>query len=169
MNREILTYFILFLVMIALQVLICNHIVLFNVAIPIVFIYFIIRLPISINLYLLFSLAFGIGLIVDIFSDTIGVNAFACTIIAALKRPVYFAYVDRDDKTKKLIPSISSLGFITYSKFLLSMVGIYCLLAFTTEYFSFADVKEIVVLSGGSCLLTFLTLLATDCFIFPKS
>lgn len=169
MNKEVLKFALLFVAMLLIQVLICNHIAIFNIAVPVVFIYFIIRLPISIGQGILFSLAFMIGLCVDIFSDTPGVNALGCTLLAALKRPVYYAYVARDDKTINVVPSISSLGVGVYCKFLLTMVGIYCLLAFTIEYFSFADVKEIVIMSAASSLLSFITLLAFDCLIISKS
>ena len=84
------------------------------------------------------------------------------------EEPVFFAYVPRDDKTKNIIPSMSTLGVATYCKYLISMVGIYCLLAFTIEYFNFADVKDIVILSACSCLLTFLILLAIDCLIINR-
>lgn len=165
MNKDILKFSLLFLLMFMGQVLICNHIAIFNVAVPIIFIYFIIRLPISMGNGWLFTLAFLMGLSIDIFSDTLGVNALSCTLLAALKRPVYYAYVPRDDKTQYLIPSLSSLGVGTYCKFLVSMIGIYCLLVFSIEYFNLADVKEVVILSASSCLLTFILLLAIDCLI----
>lgn len=168
MNKEIFKFTVLFILMLLVQVLICNHIALFNVAVPIVFIYFIIRLPIAMGNGLLFTLAFLMGLCVDICSDTAGVNSLASTLFAAVKRPIYFAYVQRDDKTKNLIPSISSLGVGIYCKFLVTMVGVYCLMAFTIEYFNFADVKEIVILSSASCCLTFVILLAIDCLIIGK-
>ncbi|MDE5675919.1 MAG: rod shape-determining protein MreD, partial [Muribaculaceae bacterium] len=73
MNKEIIQFALLFVVILLAQVLICNHIAIFNVAVPIIFIYFIIRLPISLGKGILFSLAFIMGLCVDIFADTIGV------------------------------------------------------------------------------------------------
>lgn len=169
MNKDVIQFTLLFIIMLLVQVLICNHIAIFNVAIPIVFIYFIIRLPIPLGLGTLFTLSFLLGLSVDIFSDTPGVNSLACTLLAALKRPVYYAYVQRDDKTKVLIPSISSLGVGTYCRYLVSMVGIYCLMVFSIEYFSFADLQDILILSASSCLLTFISLLAIDCLIISKS
>lgn len=155
--------------MLLAQVLICNHIAIFNVAVPIIFIYFIIRLPISLGKGILFTLAFIMGLSVDIFADTIGVNALACTVLAAMKHPIYYAYVPKDDKTKFLTPSISSLGVGIYCKYLVTMVGVYCVMAFTIEYFNFANVKEIVILAASSCLLTFIMLLAIDSLIIRKS
>lgn len=168
MNKDIFQFVVLFLVMVLVQVLICNHIAVFDVAMPIVFIYFIIRLPISLGLSVVFTLSFLLGLVVDIFSDTPGVNALACTLVASLRRPIYYAYVPRDDKTKDLIPSISSLGLGVYGKYLISLVSIYCFLAFSIEYFNFADVEEVVLLAVSSSVLTFISLLAFDCLIISK-
>lgn len=169
MNKEIIKFSFLFIVILLAQVLICNHIAIFNVAVPIIFIYFIIRLPVSLGKGILFTLAFTMGLCVDIFADTLGVNALACTLLAAMKRPVFYAYIPKDDKTKYLTPSLSSLGVGIYCKYLITMVGLYCLMAFTIEYFNFAEVKEIVILAASSCLLTFVMLLAIDSLIIKKS
>ena len=169
MYYTIIKYTLLFLVCILLQALIFNRIVLFHVAVPIVFIYFIIRLPINIKLPYLFTFSFLLGLIVDIFSDTPGVNALACTLISAVRQPIYYAYMAKDDITSRLTPGISTMGLFDYSKYLLTFILIYCIIAFTIEYFSFADVKSIVILSSASTVLTFILLLATDSLIPVKN
>ena len=169
MNKEIISFTILFILLILFQVLLFNHIALFNIAFPIIFIYFIIRLPISLNLSFLFTLSFLTGFIIDVFSDTLGVNCLACTLLAALKRPAFYAYMDKDDKTKTLTPTIKTLGIVSYAKYLITMVALYCLIAFTIEYFSFADVKELVILVASSCLLSFLLLLGLDCLFITKT
>ena len=169
MINTILRYGLLFIICILLQVLIFNRIALFHVAIPIIFIYFIIRLPIYLKLSYVFTLSFLLGLIVDIFSDTPGVNALACTLIAALRIPIYYAYMAKDDITCRLTPGISTMGFMDYSKYLLSFVVIYCLLVFTIEYFSFADVKDIVIMSAASSAVSFVILLAADSLIPVKT
>lgn len=162
-------YGLLFILCILAQALIFNGLVLFNVAVPIVFIYFIIRLPINTKLPYLFTLAFLLGLSVDIFTDTPGVNALACTLIAALRTPIFYAYMPKDDITVRMTPGVYSMGIWEYSKYLVTFIIIYCLLAFTIEYFSFADVKGIVILSAASTVFTFIILLAIDCLIPVKS
>ena len=164
MNRTILMI-ILFPLMVLLQVLICNHIMLFNLAVPFIFIYFIIRLPIGMSKNLLFTLSFLIGFCVDIFSDTPGVNSLACTLIAAVKQPAFYAYIPRDDKTKHIIPAIATIGWQNYSKFILTMSAIYCLLVFSIEYLSFAGIKEILLMTAASALLTSILLYAVDCLV----
>ena len=169
MTNTLIKYFCLFIACILLQVLIFNRIILFHVAVPIIFIYFIIRLPIDIKLPYLFTLAFLLGIIIDIFSDTPGVNALACTLIAAIRKPVFFAYMTKDDMTERMTPCVATMGIMEYCKYLLTFVVIYCLLVFTIEYFSFADVKSIVILTGASSVFTFIVLLGADCLIPEKS
>ena len=168
MGNSILRYILLFILCVLAQALIFNRIILFHVAVPMVFIYFIIRLPINLKLGYLLTFSFLIGLIVDIFSDTPGVNALACTLIAALKNPIYYAYMSKDDITMRLTPGVATMGMLEYSKYMLTFVVIYCILAFSIEYFSFADVKEIAILSGASSVFTFIILLAVDCLNHEK-
>ncbi|MCM1377294.1 MAG: hypothetical protein NC097_03160 [Clostridium sp.] len=165
MNRDVRIFTVTFIIVVLFQVLICNHIALFNVAIPFLFIFFIIRLPISLNLNLLYTFAFLEGFIVDLFSDTPGINALSCVLLAAVKKPIFFAYVPRDDKTAYMTPSLYSMGWATYSKYLLSMTGLFCLLNFSIEYFSFASVKEIVIMTAASTILSFILILAADSLI----
>lgn len=150
------------------QVLIFNHIMLFNVAMAFVFIYPILRLRIDLKMDWLLTWAFLSGLIVDLFSDTPGVNALSCTLLAAAKRPALFAYVLRDDRTKSIVPSIRELGISAYSKYLLTMSALYCVLAFSIEYFNFADIKEIAIMSASSTLFTFAMLLGLECIFYKK-
>lgn len=147
------------------QVLILNHIVLFNVAICFAFIYFIIRLPMNVALNTLLTLSFLLGLSVDILSDTAGVNALACTVLAVLKRPVFFAYEQHDDKIRDIQPGIVSMGWLNYSKFLISMCAIYSFLAIVIEFFGFAAFPLQLIIVATSAIFTFAFLLAIDSLI----
>lgn len=169
MAKEIIRYILMFVILILVQVLICNHIVLFQAAVPMVLIYLIVRLPVDMKVSLVMTIAFLEGLTVDIFSDTPGVNSLACTLIAVMRKPLLYAYVARDDRTKEIVPSVSTLGIAVYSKYLLTVSVIYCALVFIIEYFNFADVKDIVIMSGASGLLTFLLLLGIDSLIISKT
>ncbi len=168
MGRNIIINIITTICLILVQVLICNHIMLFNIAMAFVFIYVLISLPMNLKTNYLLTWAFLAGFIVDIFSDTPGVNALACTLLAISKKPILFAYIPRDDRTKNIEPTLSSLGFGVYGKYLFTMVAIYCFLVFTIEYFNFADIKEIVVLTAASTVFTFVVLLGIDSLIVKK-
>lgn len=162
-------YLTILICLILTQVLICNHIMLFNVAMAFVFIYVIMRLPMYVSTSWLLTWAFFSGLLVDLFSDTPGVNALACTLLAVAKRPVLYAYTTRDDRTKDIEPCLSTLGFSVYAKYLLTLSTLYCFFVFMIEYFNFADVKEIVIMSASSSLFTFLILMGVDSLIVNKT
>ncbi len=165
MDKNFLINVVLLIVLILAQVLVCNHIVLFSVAVAFVFIHVILRLPMNLKTDWLLTWAFVSGLLVDLFSDTPGVNAMACTLLAMVKRPALYAYVPKDDRTKNIIPSLSTLGFAVYAKYLLTMTAIYSVLVFTIEYFNYADVKDIVIMSASSAVLTFLLLIGVDSLV----
>lgn len=168
MDRGTIYNLILLIVLILVQVLICNHIHIFNVAVPFIFIYVIIRLPMTLSTSSLLTWAFFGGLIVDIFSDTPGVNSLACTLLAGVKRPVLYAYIPRDDRTRDILPSLANLGFGDYSKYMFSLCFIYCFLVFNIEYLSIYNVKNVAIMTGASSILTFFLLLAIDSLMVSK-
>lgn len=169
MSREIVHYIILFVSMLLLQVLICNNIVLFNVAIPIIFIYFIIHLPINLSTNIVLTLSFLLGLMVDVFSDTLGMNTLACTILAMLRRKIYSLYKSREEKFAEIVPSISSLGIIVFMKYLITMTLCYCILFFSIEYFSFSHFSIMLTKILSSTALTFVLILGIDSLITRHS
>ena len=168
MEKSVIPDIVITVCLILAQVLICNHIMLFGVAMAFVFIYPIIRLPLDLKTDWLLTWAFLSGLVVDFFSDTPGVNSLSCVLLAMMKRPKLFAYIPRDDRTKNMTPSLHSLGIGVFSKYLLSMSAVYCFMAFTIEFFNFADIQEIVIMTAASALLTFLLILGIDSIVSRK-
>lgn len=168
MARQIINTLILFIILVLAQVLIFNHIMLFGVAAPIVFIYFIIRLNMSVSFNALITLGFLIGLFVDICADTLGINALACTLLSAVKKPVLLAYTQHDEALNEITPSAASLGIWIYSKYMITMVVIYCLLYFSIEFFSAANLWDILLMTMSSTLLSFLLLLGIDSLMMKQ-
>ena len=82
MAKTFLSFLLLFVVLVLAQVTIFNHIWLFGMAMPLVFIYFIISLPVTTPVNWTLTLGFLIGLSVDVFSNTAGLNALSCTILS---------------------------------------------------------------------------------------
>lgn len=116
----------------------------------------------------LLTWAFILGFIVDIFSDTPGLNSMACLIIAGLKRPVLYLYIPKDDRTRDILPSITNLGLADYAKYMFTLVLIYCLFIFFIEYLSFSNVKIMCMMFLSSSLLTGLLILGIDSLIVSR-
>lgn len=168
MNKSVFSYILLFIILVIVQALLMNHIVLFSSAVCLIFIYFLVKLPINLSTNLVLTLGFLIGLTVDILSDTPGLNALCCTVLASLKRPVFFAYEQHDDKNRNVAPSIGTMGFFNFSKYVFSMAAIYCLLAFFVEFIEFTDVVGILIKAGASTLFTFIVMLAIDSLVYKN-
>ncbi len=168
MNKSIVTFTLMFVILVLVQALLMNHIVLFGSAVCFIFIYFLIKLPLDLSANILLTLGFMLGLSVDMLSDTQGVNALACTILASLKRPVFYAYVQHDDHVRGIEPGMTTMGWLNFGKYLLSMSAIYSLVALTVEYMSSAVMIELLIKVASSTIFTFLMILAFDSLIYKK-
>lgn len=169
MSKTTLQFLLLGLILVLAQVIVFNHICLFNVAVPMVFIYLIFRLPITLSLNWTLTVSFFLGLIVDIFSDTYGMNAVACTVVAMLKHPVLRLYVPREEDLTRPEPSMLSLGVAVYMKYLLTMTVIYCTLIFIIEAFTFFNPLQLVLRIVFSTILSMIIMLGIDSLMTPRS
>lgn len=169
MSYTIIKNAILFIVLILLQAILFNHICVFNVAVPFVFILFILRLPMNINTNLLISLAFFTGLSIDIFSDTQGMNALACTILSVVRKPVLSLYIQREDDMPGTEPSIGGIGMGAFLKYSFTASLIYCILIFIIQAFSFFDIKMMFLRILCSSIITFIVIFGIECLISTRS
>ena len=107
-----------FLVFVALQVLVFKNFVLFDVGFNFVYLIFLLLLPLEIGYLTLMLLGFGTGLVVDVFYNTMGIQASACVLLAFL-RPYWVSLITpRSGYEVNALPSVHSFGlswFITYA------------------------------------------------------
>ena len=80
MINHILRSAIYFVVFVLIQVLILNNIHFMRIATPFLYLYIILKLPVGESRSEQLFLAFLAGLLVDVFSNTPGMHAFACTL-----------------------------------------------------------------------------------------
>ena len=162
MIRTFVKFLIFSIALVLLQATVFNHICLFNVAVPMAFIYVILRLPITMNVGWVLTVGFLLGLSVDIFSDTQGMNALACTLLAMLRKPVFTLYFPREDEIGNPEPTISSLGAVVFIKYDLTMSLLYCFMIFLIQAFTFLNPLLLVLRILCSTVLTTLLILAID-------
>lgn len=169
MTKNLIQSFFLFLILGLVQVLVGNNISLFNIATPFVFIYFLIRLPLTLNKNLTMAIAFLAGLIIDIFSDTQGMNALACTILAVARIPILKLYVTHNDDITSPIPSSKSLGVAVWLKYLLSTTLCYCLVITFIESFTIDNYLISLYRTVGSTIFSFILLFGIDIIVNTKN
>lgn len=168
MLRTFLKLLLLAAVLVLIQVTVFNHICLFGVAVPMAFIYIILRLPVTMGTGWVLTASFFLGLTVDVFSDTQGMNALACTLLGALRRPVLGLYFPREDELTNPEPTMVSLGTEVYIKYALTMSLLYCCFIFLIEAFTFFNPLRLALRVVCSTVLTTLLLLAIDCLTVKR-
>ena len=167
MSKTSLTLIVLFIVLIAAQAVFFNNLVLFNVAVPLVFIYLIITLPITLNESLALTVGFLTGLCIDILSDTPGVNALSSTLLTALRRPVFHLYVSSDDDLADQRPLPRTMGTPAFLKYAGTLTLLYCLMVFTIEALQVFNLKLYLLRVACSSVFTFIIIYAIACLTSP--
>ena len=150
-----------FVVLCVAQVLILNHIHLFGVAIPLLYVYFVITFHRNTPKWAILLWSFALGLAIDVFSNTPGLAAGCLTLIAIIQPYLLELFVPRDS-AENLEVSISTLGIGKFTIFSAVLLVVYCLVFFALEAFNFYDWKYWLACAGASSLLTFVLMMAIE-------
>ncbi|MBO4943630.1 MAG: rod shape-determining protein MreD [Muribaculaceae bacterium] len=165
MTRTALSYIFLAIILVLAQVIVFNHVSLFGVAIPFVFIYLICHLPLTLSTNWVLTIGFLLGLTVDIFSDTQGLNALGCTVISGLRHGVLKLYFPREEDMADSRPTIRTLGIGVFVRYVLTLSFIYCTIVLLADSFTFFDPIRLLIGIAASTLLTTILLIALDYLI----
>ena len=164
MKNTLVHFLILFVALLVAQV-ICSKIILFGVAMPIIYIYLVLRLPVNYSLNWTLTIAFLFGLFVDMFNNTQGMNALACTVMTMLRRPVHDMFMLKDDEDNDPIPSMDSLGITNYLKYMASLVTVYCVVLFLVQAFTLHNFPLTLLRIISSSLLSILLIFGIDSLV----
>ncbi len=159
MINNIIKISIRFILLVLLQVLIVQNIRLGSYIILFPYILFILLLPFETPKLGVLALSFLIGITIDIFYDTAGMHAAACTLIGYSRHFILKLLSPRDGYETGLIPNVDSMGpvwFITYSAII---IFIHHLFFFYLEIFRFNEFFR-------TLLRVFLSTIGTFCFVY---
>ena len=143
------------------QVLILNHIHLFDVATPLLYIYFAITFRRNTPRWMVLLWCFALGLVIDVFASTPGLAAGCMTLMGFIQPYLLELFVPRDS-VEDLKSSTATLGFSKFYLLSSVLVVLYCLLFFALEAFSFFNWEVWLVRAGGSAALTLVLILAIE-------
>ena len=150
-----------FVGLVLLQVLILNNIHIMGVATPFLYIYFLLRLPSGISRNMLLLVGFLLGVCIDIFSNTPGMNAAACVALA-LARPLFLRLFTPRDMLESIVPSFKSMGIFSFLKYSIVCVFTFLAILLTIEFFSFSTLGMLLVRILSSCALTVVCIMAIE-------
>ena len=146
--------FVRFFLLLATQIIVFNNIDLFGYINPFPYILFIILFPVNGNKQLLIVTSFLLGITMDLFSNSGGVHAAACLILA-YSRPYIFKFsfgLSYEYQTIKINDALTPERF----SFLLLSVVIHHFTLFILEVFQISSLWDILLRTIIGTLFTLL-------------
>lgn len=128
----------MFIVLVLVQVLFLNQVQFSGFVNPYLYVLFIMLLPLKSPRYVVLVGAFLLGLSVDIFSNTLGIHAFASVFISYL-RPIIIRIITNREEDMSDYPGLKQNRFIWFLSYTALMVIIHHTVLFYVEVFSFAN------------------------------
>lgn len=144
-----------------LQVLILNNVHIAGYATPFLYIYLILKFESDVSRNTLMLWAFFLGLSIDIFSDTPGMNA-AATVLLAFLRPTFLRLFVPRDTLDGLVPAIRTMGISPFLKYLIVSVFVHHGMLLSIEFFSFAHIGTLLLRIVASTMLTVMCIMAVE-------
>ena len=138
-SRTVFFNILRFFFLIIFQVLILNHINLGGYINPYFYIYFILLLPFSAPRWMLLVLSFILGIGIDIFTNTIGLNAAACVLMGFARPFVISAISSGPESLIGDTPSLRNQGMKWFLYYAIILVLVHHVSLFYLEIFRFTE------------------------------
>lgn len=161
MSIDLLKRLGLFIILCAVQILILNHIHLFDVATPFLFVYFAISFRRNSPKWAVILWCFAMGLAVDVFSNTPGLAAGSLTLVGLIQPYLMELFTPRDS-VDDLECSVLTLGMGKYALLATILLFVFCLFFFALEAFTFFNWIYWLVCTCSSTALTLVLILAIE-------
>jgi len=143
MNNLAVNNAVRFIGLLFLQVLILNYVNIFGHINPMVYIVWVFLYPVRKTRSLFLILSFLLGISIDFFSDSGGVNAFAITFIAYFRLPILMAVLKKSDLDYGQF-NLKTLSANKIILFISILTVIHHFIIFSLEYFSFSEFLNII-------------------------
>ncbi|RDI52343.1 rod shape-determining protein MreD [Flavobacterium glaciei] len=166
MNSALLVNIFRFILLLAVQIIIFNNMNILGYISPFPYILFIILYPVNGNKSGLVIASFILGLIMDMFSNSGGIHATACLVLAYFRPSIFkFAFgLSYEYQTVKLNDVLTPERF----SFILLSVVIHHFTLFILEAFQFSLILDILIRSLLSTIFTIIICIIIIYLIKPN-
>ena len=150
-----------FIGLVLIQVLVLNQMHISGYATPFLYIYFILKINSKVGRNELMLWAFMLGLTVDIFGNTPGMNAAAATCLAFSRSSLLRLSTLRSED-EAFYPGIKSLGVSSFSRYALLASVLFCTVLLLIVTFSFFHVGRLILKIIASTISTFIFIFCAE-------
>ena len=155
---------LLFIILILCQVWVLNQVHLFNLITPLLYVYFILKLSAGMNRNAVIVWSFFIGFCVDIFNNTLGLNALASTIAGFFRYYLLNLTMSREENA--YIPSAKTMNMPGFMRYALFLVLLHHVILFSVEAFSVISYEIVLLKIVGSVTLTLILIYSLESLHF---
>ena len=147
--------------LVLVQVLLLNKIYLFGLATPFIYVYFSLVLDKEVDRNALMLQAFALGLMVDVFCNTPGVNAGASVLLAFTRARLLRMFMPREEY-ENFEPGIRTMGVWPFLRYAFVAVLLHHSALFMLEAFSLAHIGHLLLRVLCSTLLTVMLVMSIE-------
>jgi rod shape-determining protein MreD len=156
-----------FAILVLVQVLLFNQVHLGGFINPYVYVLFILLLPVSMPRYQVLLLSFLTGIVIDWFSNTLGLHAAASVLMGFVRFPV-IKLITQKESDQSDFPGLMQTGTRWFLLYLSILVVIHHFFLFFIEVFSFENFHLTLLRSLASSLFTVFVLFLSQYLVFRK-
>lgn len=144
-----------------MQILFLNRISLFGYVTPLFYIWLIVRFDSYMKRTGMLLWAFSLGLVLDMFSGTPGLNAASATFLAMVQPGIVKMFV-QTERYEQLFPSSATMGGRPFAGYLLLMTVLHHTTYFLLRSIPLGDWSVLVLKVIFSTLLTFIFMIVAE-------
>ncbi len=157
-----------FFILILVQVFMLKNTITYGLNVPYLYILFILLLPFETPNWLLFLLAFTMGISIDLFNDTLGLHAISCTILALFRILLISITVQKDNYDHDPEPSLGLMGFRWFFLYVLILTFIHHFFLLNIEVFRISETSTTLIRVILSSLFTVVLIFVSELLFFKK-
>ena len=132
--NDVIKYIILFIALIFVQVVVLNNILFFGYINPLLYILFVIIYPLKRDRGLFLLLSFLLGLCIDFFVNSGGINASAILFIAYIRLPLLKGLLNKSEIDFPVF-DINKLSFLKLLSYIAILTLTHHFIVYSLEYF----------------------------------
>lgn len=130
---NVFSYILRYFLYILLQVVFLKNVALFEVAFCFAYVALLLTLPFEIDRVVQLLIGFSVGLLIDVFYDTLGIHAAACTLMMYFRKYPSQLLSPRGGYESGVVPSVQELGVQWFTAYSLPLIFVHHLALFFIE------------------------------------